>query len=222
MITLKNLSVGYNGKSVASGIDAEIDEGDFVCVVGPNGAGKSTLIKTILGTSKPISGEVRLNGIERSQIGFIAQEFAASADFPATVEEIVLSGTLNQIGWWGFYTASCREKTTEAMKKMGLTKLRKKSFFDLSGGQKQKVLLARALAATSRLLILDEPSNNLDRKSIKDLYETLMKLNQAGITIIMITQDLDHGNRIGNKILSLNDEVFYGTVDEFVRRVHHE
>ena len=110
------------------------------------------------------------------------------------------------------------------MKLLGIEKLKDKNFCDLSGGERQKVLLARSLCATSKLLILDEPSNNLDSKSKKDLYETVINLNKKNnITIIMITHDLDHDNLIGNKILSLReDEIFFGTTKEFVRRVHHE
>ena len=107
---------------------------------------------------------------------------------------------------------------------MKIDKLKDKKFQDLSGGQRQKVLLARSLCATSKLLILDEPSNNLDSKSKKDLYKTIIDLNKNhGITVIMITHDLDHDNLIGNKILSLReDDVFFGTTEEFVKKVHHE
>ena len=107
---------------------------------------------------------------------------------------------------------------------VGIEKLKNRSFCDLSGGQRQKVLLARSLCATSKLLILDEPSNNLDSKSKKELYATISDLNKEhGITVIMITHDLDHDNLIGNKILSLReDDIFFGSVDEFVRRVHND
>ena len=97
-----------------------------------------------------------------------------------------------------------------------------RSFSELSGGQKQKVLLARALMATKKLIILDEPSNNLDKKSRAELYELLNQINKHGIAIIMVTHDLDHGNLIGNKILSLSGKLpFFGTVDEYVERIHH-
>lgn len=222
LIELKNLTIGHGSKVAARDINASIENGDFVCIVGPNGAGKSTLVQTILGDIQLINGKVVMEGISRQEIGFIAQDFAPLADFPATVEEIVLSGTLNQLKHKWHYDTMARKKAASALKTMRLSALSKSLFAELSGGQKQKTLLARALAATSKLLILDEPSNNLDRKSVKELYQTLTKLNQEGITIIMITHDLDHGNLIGNKILSLSDEVFYGSVSDFVRKVHHE
>ena len=107
---------------------------------------------------------------------------------------------------------------------LGISKLEKQSFSELSGGQRQKVLLARALMATDKLLFLDEPSNNLDQKSKESLYELVQKLNaEHGITIVMVTHDLDHGNLIGNKILSLAPkDYFFGTTEEYVRKVHHE
>ena len=107
---------------------------------------------------------------------------------------------------------------------MKIDKLKDKKFQDLSGGQRQKVLLARSLCATSKLLILDEPSNNLDSKSKKELYKIIMNLNKNyNIAIIMITHDLDHDNLIGNKILSLREnEIFLGTTEEFIKKVHHE
>ena len=134
----------------------------------------------------------------------------------------MLSGTLNR-GARCFYDKAAKADAISCLDELGISNLRDKSFTDLSGGQRQKVLLARALAATKSLLILDEPSNNLDKKSKKELYSLVNKLNQdRGITILMVTHDLDHNNLIGNKILSLQDgDVFFGATEEFVRKVHH-
>ena len=151
------------------------------------------------------------------------QETLVDKNFPASVYEIVLSGTLNTLTK-SFYTKKEKDLVLSNMKLLGIEKLKDKNFCDLSGGERQKVLLARSLCATSKLLILDEPSNNLDSKSKKDLYETVINLNKKNnITIIMITHDLDHDNLIGNKILSLRDnDLFFGNTEEFVRRIHHE
>jgi zinc transport system ATP-binding protein len=152
------------------------------------------------------------------------QETKVDSNFPASVYEIVLSGTLNSMGLRSFYTKKEKDMADKNLKLLGIDKLKNKNFCDLSGGQRQKVLLARSLCATSKLLILDEPSNNLDTKSKQDLYKTLKELNENhGITIIMITHDLDHNNLIGNKILSLReDKIFFGSTEEFVKKVHHE
>ncbi|MBR1414194.1 MAG: metal ABC transporter ATP-binding protein [Bacilli bacterium] len=224
MIELNNLSLGYNNNIVIDNINLNIEDGDFLCIVGPNGSGKSTLIKGILGLIKPIKGKIIYNDLKPNFIGYMPQETKVNSNFPATVFEIVLSGTLNRLGLKSFYTKKEKQIALSNLKILGIESLKNKSFGDLSGGQRQKVLLARSLCATSKLLILDEPSNNLDSKSKKELYKIILDLNNNyKITIIMITHDLDHNNLIGNKILSLkDDDIFYGTVDEFVRKVHHE
>ena len=223
MIKLDNVSLGYDNNIVLKNINLEINSGDFICVVGPNGSGKSTLIKGILGNIKPKKGKILYEGIKQNHIGYMPQESKVDKNFPASVLEIVLSGTLNKLGFVSFYSKKEKERAKEALKKLEIMDLIDKKFCDLSGGQRQKVLLARSLCATNGLLILDEPSNNLDSKSKKELYEIVTKLNKENnITIIMVTHDLDHNNLIGNKILSLRDEIFFGTREEFVRRIHND
>ena len=224
LIELKNLSLGYDNTTVLKDINMTIEENDFICIVGPNGSGKSTLVKGILGLIKPRRGKVIYNNLKQNFIGYMPQETKIDSNFPASVYEIVLSGTLNRLGLKSFYTKKEKQLALDNLKILGIDKLKDKSFCDLSGGQRQKVLLARSLCATSKLLILDEPSNNLDSKSKKELYKTVVDLNKnKGITVIMITHDLDHNNLIGNKILSLReDKIFYGTTEDFVRSVHNE
>ena len=224
LIELKNVTLGYENHIVLKDIDMTIDDGDFICIVGPNGSGKSTLVKGILGLIKPKKGKVIYNNLKQNFIGYMPQETKVDSNFPASVYEIVLSGTLNSMGLRSFYTKKEKDMADKNLKLLGIDKLKNKNFCDLSGGQRQKVLLARSLCATSKLLILDEPSNNLDTKSKHDLYKTIKELNENhGITIIMITHDLDHNNLIGNKILSLReDKIFFGPTEEFVKKVHHE
>ena len=224
LIEVKNLSLGYDNKIVLKNLNFNIEEKDFLCIVGPNGSGKSTLIKGLIGLIKPIKGKVIYKNLKQNFIGYMPQEVKVDSNFPASVYEIVLSGTLNKLGIKPFYGKKEKEKANEALKMLNIENLKDKSFTELSGGQRQKVLLARSLCATSKLLILDEPSNNLDSQSKKELYKTVIDLNKNNkITIIMITHDLDHDNLIGNKILSLReDNIFYGSTEEFVRSVHHE
>ncbi len=223
LVELNNVTLGYEKHIVLKNIDLKIEEGDFICIVGPNGSGKSTLIKGILGLIKPLKGKIKYNGLKQNFIGYMPQETKVDSNFPASVWEIVLSGTLNSSGFKPFYSKEKKEKAISNLKTLHIENLKNKSFADLSGGQRQKVLLARSLCATSKLLILDEPSNNLDTKSKEIFYETISNLNKEGITIIMITHDLDHGNLIGNKILSLReDEMFYGSTTDFLRRIHHD
>ena len=224
LIDIKNLSLGYDGNIVLKNVNLKIEENVFLCVVGPNGSGKSTLIKGILGLIKPISGTITFNNLKQNFIGYMPQETKVDSNFPASVLEIVLSGTLNKKSRSLFYTKEDKKLAIKNLKILGIENLKSKHFSELSGGQRQKVLLARSLCATSKLLILDEPSNNLDSKSKKNLYDILTSLNKNyNITIIMITHDLDHNNLIGNKILSLReDDIFYGTTEDFIKKVHHE
>lgn len=224
LIDIKNLSLGYDGNIVLKNVNLKIEENAFLCVVGPNGSGKSTLIKGILGLIKPISGTITFNNLKQNFIGYMPQETKVDSNFPASVLEIVLSGTLNKKRMSLFYTKEDKKLAIKNLKILGIENLKNKHFSELSGGQRQKVLLARSLCATSKLLILDEPSNNLDSKSKKNLYDILTNLNKNyNITIIMITHDLDHNNLIGNKILSLReDDIFYGTTEDFIKKVHHE
>ena len=223
LIRLKNLSLGYNNQPILKNLSLSIEEGDFVCIVGPNGAGKSTLIKGILGLLKPQHGEIIYDkSLKPDFIGYMPQETKVDANFPASVYEIVLSGTLNRLKLKPFYRKSEKTLADAALKTLRIENLKHENFSNLSGGQRQKVLLARSLAATKKLLILDEPSNNLDRDAKSSFYQTLKNLNEKqGITILMITHDLDHDNLIGSKILSLRPhDVFFGSAKDFYRKVH--
>lgn len=224
LIEVKNLALGYGGHTVLENINLTIDAGDFWCVVGPNGAGKSTFVKGLLGIIKPSAGEIKFHDLKQKFIGYMPQETKVDANFPASVLEIVMSGTLNRLGMRPFYTRKEKAVAAKNLKILGIENLRERNFCDLSGGQRQKVLLARSLCATTKMLILDEPSNNLDKKSKDELYKTIAELNKRQrITVVMITHDLDHDNLIGNKILSLRgNDVFCGTTEEFVRKIHHE
>lgn len=207
IVRINNLSLGFGENIVIHDASFSLESGDFACIVGANGAGKSTLVKAILGLIKPRSGGISyLNGLAQTQIGYLPQETRVDSSFPATVEEIVLSGCLGHMGWKPFYCHKEKQHVKRSLKTLGIEDLAKERFVDLSGGQKQKVLLARSLSATTKMLILDEPSNNLDHKSRKDFYKTLKTLNrEQGLTILMITHDLDADDLIGNKIIAIKE-----------------
>lgn len=207
IIKLEKLSLGFGENIVIRDASFSLESGDFACIVGANGAGKSTLVKAILGLIKPLSGEINyLNGLAQTLIGYLPQETRVDSNFPATIEEIVLSGCLGHMGWKPFYCHKEKQHVKRSLKTLGIEDLAKKRFVDLSGGQKQKVLLARSLSATTKMLILDEPSNNLDHKSRKEFYKTLKTLNREhGLTILMITHDLDADDLIGNKIIAIKE-----------------
>ena len=210
LFEVKNLSLGYENEKIINNISFKANEKDFIIVVGKNGAGKSTLIKGILGLIKPMEGEIVFDpSLNRKLIGYMPQETKVESSFPASVMEIVLSGRINKMGFRPFYNKEDKEKAIEALKILNIYDIKNKSFCDLSGGQRQKTLLARSLCATEKLLILDEPSNNLDNTSREEFYLLLMKLNkELGISIIMISHDPDIENLLGNKLLKIMDNGF--------------
>ena len=192
LLEIKNLTLGYDDETVINNISFSVEKNDFILVIGSNGVGKSTLIKGILGLIKPKAGEINYIDCNKKNVGYMPQETRVDANFPASVMEVVLSGLHANMGFRPFHNKEDKEKALNVLEILKIKELAKKSFSELSGGQRQKVLLARGLCATNNLLILDEPSNNLDKYSKEEFYTTLKHLNEGhGISIIMITHDLD-------------------------------
>ena len=208
LFEVKNLTLGYENEKVIKDISFVVNDKDFIIITGKNGAGKSTLIKGILGLIKPMEGSIIFGeSLNRKLIGYMPQETKVDANFPATVYEIVLSGAINKMGFKPFYNKELKNKAIDALKILNILNIKNRSFQDLSGGQRQKTLLARSLCATDKLLILDEPSNNLDQASREEFYLLLMKLNkELGITIIMISHDQDIDKILGTKQLIISDK----------------
>lgn len=221
LINVNHLTLGYEHQEVIKDLSFTVEKGDFITIIGANGSGKSTLVKGLLGLIKPMQGDIQYH-IDTKQIGYMPQETKIDATFPASVEEIVLSGTLNRLGHRPLYGKKERKLADDSLALLDILELKKKSFADLSGGQRQKVLLSRALSATRELLILDEPSNNLDFSSREEFYKIIHRLNkEEGITILMITHDLDMHAIAGNKIIAFEDqEIFVGKIEDYRRKMH--
>ena len=215
----KDLCVGYEGKAVAQGIDFEVSEGDYLCIVGENGSGKSTLMKTILGLQAPVGGTVSTgDGLKRNEIGYLPQQTVVQKDFPALVKEIVLSGCQGRCGGRPFYRKEEKRLAAKAMEKMQVAQLAKRCYRELSGGQQQRVLLARALCATRKVLLLDEPVSGLDAKATAQMYRLVEKLNrEERITIIMISHDFATAAAYASHVLHVGDGLFFGTKAEYLR-----
>ncbi len=217
LLSCKNLSVGYEGNIVQKDINLEINSGDYLCVVGKNGAGKTTFMKTILGLIPPISGEyVLMEGINTTDIGYLPQQTIIQKDFPASVLEVALSGNINKHGKRFFYTKEEKQKTDAMLEKVGILHLKNKSYSKLSGGQQQRVLLARALCATNKVILLDEPLAGLDTETGKELYNIIQKLNSEGITVIMITHELENALQYANLILTLDETATLVTKQQYI------
>lgn len=217
LIECKRLSVGYDKKVVCKDINFKVEEGDYLCILGENGSGKSTLLKTILGLNKPVSGKVVFEkSLSKNRLGYLPQQNDFQRDFPATVREVIMSGFISQMGLRPFYNKAEKNKANGIIEFLGLENLTKNGFKELSGGQQQRVLLARALCATDKILVLDEPTNGLDSKTTNQFYKLLKNLNNSGLTIIMVSHNLDKVMEYASHIVYLKDSmIFNGTKQEF-------
>ncbi|MCI5520467.1 MAG: ABC transporter ATP-binding protein [Treponema sp.] len=216
----ENLKLGYNSKVVAENISFEVNKGDYLCIVGENGSGKSTLMKTLLHLIKPLSGTIETgDGVLADEIGYLPQQTEVQRDFPASVKEIVLSGCQSRCGRRPFYNKAEKQLALDAMDKMGISNLAKKCYRELSGGQQQRTLLARAFCATQKMLLLDEPVTGLDPIATEEMYSLIKNLNDNGITIIMISHDVDAALKYATHVLHIGKEVFFGKVGDYDQHI---
>ena len=221
LIRTEKLTLSYENMTVIENLDFEVKSGDYLCIVGENGSGKSTLVKALLGLKKPVGGLIEFgDGLLQKEIGYLPQQTSAQRDFPASVSEVVISGCLNSRGIRPFYSAKERKKASENIKLLGLSDLKNRSYRELSGGQQPRVLLARALCATKKLLLLDEPVTGLDPMVTAEMYELISKINKSGVTVIMVTHDISAAIRYASHILCMREgaeEHFFGTTEEFLK-----
>ncbi len=216
-ITAKDLLLGYDFPIISDSLNFTVNSGDYLCVVGENGSGKTTLMKTLLHLIEPLGGQILCgDGLKKNEIGYLPQQSIVQKDFPASVREIVLSGCMNRSTFRPFYNKEEKELARKNMERMNITELASRCYRELSGGQQQRVLLARALCATGKVLLLDEPVAGLDPLATAQMYELIAKLNEEGITIIMISHDIDAAIKYASCILHIGDEIFFGTKDEYV------
>ena len=209
LLKCEHVDFGYENYDVVKDVSLEICQGDYLCIVGENGSGKSTLMKGLLGLLKPTGGSLMVSDdLKRSGIGYLPQQTPAQKDFPATVQEVVISGCLGKRGNRPFYSKKERETAAVNMERLGITDLRKSCYRDLSGGQKQRTLIARALCATDRLLILDEPITGLDPSTTQDFYRVIRHLNrEEQVAVLMVSHDIQNIVAQANKILHLKQSV---------------
>ncbi len=217
LIECKNVSLSYDNRIVLSDLSFSVGTGDYLCIVGDNGSGKSTLIKAILSLKGVNGGKIELgDGLKRTEIGYLPQQRETQKDFPTSVFEVVLSGCLNSRGLRPFYSKAERERAEANMEKLGIADLKKSSYRELSGGQQQRVLLARALCATKKIILLDEPVSGLDPAVTHELYAQIKKINEEGITVIMVSHDLEGAVKYSSHILHLhNRPLFFGRTEDY-------
>lgn len=224
LITLKDVTVSFEGVPAVEHVSFELNRGDYMVIIGENGSGKSTLVRAMLGLVRVKSGSITYGDkLKKNQIGYLPQQTAAQRDFPASVEEVVLSGCASRLApMQCFYGSKLKARALEKMKMLDVAGMKDKSYRSLSGGQQQRVLLARALCATDSLLLLDEPVTGLDPATTKELYTLIRRLNREhGVSIAMVSHDLRDAMTDANKVLAVNKGVdFCGSIADYNRLCH--
>ncbi|MDR2048468.1 MAG: ATP-binding cassette domain-containing protein [Treponema sp.] len=222
LLVCENLLLGYDGTAVLRNLGFSVEAGERLCVVGENGSGKSTLLKGLLGLIPPLGGTLRKSPeFKARETGYLPQESAVQKDFPAAVFEVVLSGRQNRRGLRPFYTKKDRAAAEKALGMLDMADTGKSCFRELSGGQRRRVLLARALCAAEKFLLLDEPAAGLDPIVQGELYKLLDSVNrEKGITIIMVSHDIEGAVKFAEtgtgKVLHLaGKQLFFGSAGEY-------
>ena len=219
LIQCKNVSLAYDGTVVAEQLDFSVRRGEYLCIVGENGSGKSTLVKGLLGLMRPLTGTIEYgDGLTQRDIGYVPQQTSVQKDFPASVREVVLSGTIVRFGHSLFYSANQKATAYRVMDRLGIRELEKCCYRELSGGQQQRVRLARALCAAGQLLLLDEPTGGLDPVVSGDFYALIEELNrQNGITVIMVSHDMGMSMKSATHVLHMKHRpLFFGERDAYL------
>lgn len=237
VIQLKDVSFGFNGLAVLEHINLEIRGGEFVGLVGPNGGGKSTFLRIILGLLRPTSGQVRVLGKPpakaRADVGYVPQFASFRRDFPISVIDTVLHGRLGKTRLIGGYSARDRKVVRAAMQEAHILDIEHRSISTLSGGQLQRVLVARALACRPKILLLDEPTSNIDMRGEEDIFDLFRQLNER-LTIVLVSHDIGFISRYVSRVVCLNRTLVCHQTEELsgdsiqqlygesMRLIHHD
>ncbi len=228
-VELRDVSFSYGQRLVVENVNFEILQDDFLGLIGPNGGGKTTLVKLILGVLKPTSGEVRIFGEPvsraRTRIGYVPQYVRFDVDFPVTVREMVLMGRMGHVGIGRRYRKEDRDVAQAVMEQLDLTHLANRELKALSGGERQRVLVARALACEPDILLLDEPTANVDVKAEKAFYGRLRQLNET-IPIVLVSHDLGFISAYLTRVAFMNTTLKIADVSDIhahdLEELYHE
>ncbi len=207
VVELEQVTFSYGGLPVLERVDLQVQPGEFLGLVGPNAGGKSTLLKLVLGLLRPQAGKIRVLGHKpgkaSTRIGYVPQYPRFSRDFPVSVEDVVLMGRLGASPMLGWYRRRDRLATKQALAEVEALDLCQRPISTLSGGQLQRVLLARALVSAPEVLILDEPTANIDQRVEGDIFDLLMVLNRR-LTIIVVSHDIAFISSYVGRVACLN------------------
>lgn len=206
IVSIKNVTVKYDSYTALESANLDILEDDFIGIIGPNGGGKTTLIKSIIGAVS-YSGEVTLSPTlfkdGKRLIGYLPQQTTFDKQFPISVIEVVLSGLQSQKGFSTRYSLKDKDKALQLLDSMGIITIANKQIGEISGGQMQRVLLCRAIISEPKLLILDEPTNFVDKRFESELYDILKELNKK-MAIVMVSHDVHNISSAVKSIVCVN------------------
>lgn len=212
MLEVRDLRVSYDGTEVVHSVSFDVNDGEYACIIGTNGCGKTTTLKAVLGLHHPDSGTVLVDGCSTTGLSEreMAKKFAYIPQihrppFPFTVADVVLMGRTPHLASMSHASQHDREVAFEAMERMGVLHLARRSYTALSGGQRQLVLIARALAQEPRLLIMDEPTASLDFGNQELVLSTMKTLALEGMAVLMVTHDPDHALYCAHKVIVMEE-----------------
>ena len=213
-LSVRELTVAYDNETAIDRVSFEVDAGDRVAIIGPNGAGKSTLIQTMMGLLRAQSGSVIIAGSGAQRLGYVPQHEGVNWDFPVTVRDAVMMGLVGKLGWLRWPGRGQWQRVETALTRVGLEQLADRQVGELSGGQRRRVFIARALVQAADILILDEPFSGVDTNAQSNLMDTLEHLNRDGITVILSTHDLNLAFQRFDKVMALRQRLIaYGAPD---------
>jgi zinc transport system ATP-binding protein len=212
VISLKDVWVHYDGMPILEGVSLSVEQDDFLGIIGPNGGGKTTLLKVILGLITPSRGTVSVLGRSpknsRDKVGYVAQHNLFDRDFPISVWDVVLMGRCSKAGLFRRYNDEDRSIAQSALERVGMLNFKERQIGKLSGGEQQRVFIARALASEPRMLLLDEPTASVDPAMQTEFYELLARLKQK-MAIVLVSHDISVISVYVEKLACLNHELYY-------------
>jgi len=212
LVEIKHMDVAYQKHLVLSNVSLSVFENDFIGIIGPNGGGKTSLVKAILGLVKPMRGSVK-HALSRSEIGYLPQGSQVDENFPITVKEVIASGLEHGLKMGPGSAGRRRKKVDRALETVGLETLHSRPIGELSGGELQRTMLARAIISSPRLLVLDEPDTHVDNQFETELYALLQELNR-NITILLVSHDIGIISPYIKTIACVNRDLHYHPSNE--------
>jgi zinc transport system ATP-binding protein len=219
VVSVKELWVRFGKQVILEDVNLEIQERDFLGIIGPNGGGKTTLLKVILGLIKPSCGTVRVFGTSpeaaRRRIGYLPQRSLFDQNFPVTASEVVMMGRYGRLGLFKRYSTHDRQAALEALEAVDMASYADREIGSFSGGQQQRIFVARALVSQPEMLLLDEPAAGIDSAQQKEFYELLRDLNKR-MTILMISHDISAVSKYVTKIACVNQKLYYHDSKELI------